>query len=307
MRHIMTRSLGSRICAVLLGAALGFLGMSEALAAGTLEKLRESGKFVIGYSTDQPSLVRTDQSGRVAGYAIALCTKVAEAAKRELNLPVLAVEFVQVPLDQRFRALAQNRIDLLCGAVPTLERRAEVSFSIPVGFVGVHAVVRSDAPVRLVQVLTGLEPPPPVIWRGTSAPERRALAVVAGSTVEGALVERLAERRIVVDVVSVKDTAEGVQAVADRRADAFFDGRPLLADAVDRSPARSNLVVLNRLFRRELLALGVRRNDDDFRLAVDRALSKVYRSPELPTIYRTYLGEPDRETIDFFELMAVPD
>ncbi|SCK50317.1 polar amino acid transport system substrate-binding protein [Variovorax sp. HW608] len=301
MRSIQFRS----AVLALIGAAL--LHAGAAFAAGTLDKLRESGKFVVGYVADGSSLTQKDATGKITGYAIALCTKVGEAAKQELKLSALAVELVQVSMEERFSAVSQGKIDMLCGAVPTLERRAEVSFSIPVGFVGVNAVIRSDAPVRLAQVLTGREPPAPVIWRGTNAPERRVLAVVGGSTVERALADKLAERRIAIDVVSVKDTTEGVQAVVDRRADAFFDGRPLLLDAVARSPAKSNLVVLDRLFRRELLALAIRRNDDDFRLTVDRALSRVYRSPELPTIYRTYLKEPDREALEFFELMALPE
>lgn len=289
----------------LIGAAL--LQAGGAFAAGTLDKLRESGKFVVGYVSDGSSLTQKDETGKVTGYAIALCTKVGEAAKQELKLPSLNIELVQVSMEDRFRAVADGKIDMLCGAVPTLDRRAQVSFSIPVGFVGVNAVIRSDAPVRLVQVLTGQEPPQSVIWRGTNAPERRALAVVSGTVVESALIDRLAQRRIAIDVLSVKDANEGVQAVADRRVDAFFDGRPLLLDAVGRSPAKSNLVVLNQLFRRELLAFAVRRNDDDFRLTVDRALSRIYRSPELPTIYRTYLKDPDRETLEFFELMALPE
>lgn len=301
MRYTKTRS----VFITLVGVAL--LHAGAAFAAGTLDKLRETGKFVVGYVSDGSSLTQKDATGKATGYAIALCTKVGDAAKQELKLPSLAVELVQVSMEERFSAVAQGKIDMLCGAVPTLERRAQVSFSIPVGFVGVNAVIRSDAPVRLVQVLTGQEPPRAVVWRGTNAPERRSLAVVKGTVVERALVDKLAERRIAIDVVSVKDTAEGVQAVVDRRADAFFDGRPLLLDAVGRSPAKSNLVVLDQLFRRELLAFAIRRNDDDFRLTVDRALSRIYRSPELPTIYRTYLKDPDRETLEFFELMALPE
>ncbi|MBO9647001.1 MAG: amino acid ABC transporter substrate-binding protein [Variovorax sp.] len=301
MRYLKPRN----IFHVVIGAVL--LNAGAALAAGTLDKLRESGKFVVGYVSDGSSLTQKDETGKVTGYAIALCTKVGDAAKQELKLPALNIELVQVSMEDRFRAVADGKIDMLCGAVPTLERRAQVSFSIPVGFVGVNAVIRSDAPVRLVQVLTGQEPPQAVIWRGTSAPERRSLAVVKGTVVERALVDRLAQRRIAIDVVSVADTSEGVQAVVDRRVDAFFDGRPLLLDAVGRNASKSNLVVLDRLFRRELMAFAVRRNDDEFRLVVDRALSRIYRSPDLPTIYRTYLKEPDRETLEFFELMALPE
>jgi ABC-type amino acid transport substrate-binding protein len=158
-----------------------------------------------------------------------------------------------------------------------------------------------------VQVLTGREPPDALNWRGRQAPERRALAVVGGTTIEQALSERLAAQRIAIDVMKVKDTDEGLQAVAEHRVDGFFDSRAALVYGAAQSPARANLVVLDRLFRRDLLTLSVRRGDDDFRLAVDRALSRLFRTSELATIYRTYLKEPDRETLDFFQLVALPE
>lgn len=286
-------------------AALG-LGMSCAMAAGTLDKLRDSRKLVIGFGSDSP-IAQADAAGKAGGYVNAICTRVAESLRNDMKLSQLAVESTAVPMAERFSTLAQGRIDLLCGAVPTLGRRAEVDFSIPIGFAGVNAVVRSDAPVRLVQVLSGREPPAQQVWRGTSAPERRSIAVVDNTTVERALLDRLAERRISIEVVPVKDTAAGLQAVVDRRADAFLDGRVLLVDAMARSQSKSNLALLDKVFRRELVAIGVRRGDDDFRLAVDRALSRIYRSGELARIYATHLQPMDQATRDFFDLVALPD
>ena len=301
----------SRLVVTLRGAfilvALCWLGLGSALAAGTLEKLRDSRKFVIGFVPDGPDQAKGAATGKATGYAMALCAKVGEAARSELKMPALAVELVQVTAAERFDALVQGRIDLLCGAVPTVQRRAQVDFSIPIGFVGVNAVVRSDAPVRLVQVLSGKEPPAPLVWRGTNAPERRSIAVVGGTTVERALTDRLNERRIAIEVVPVKDTAEGVQAVADRRVTAFMDGRVLLLDAIQRSSAKSSLVLLDKVYKRELVALGVRRGDDEFRLMVDRTLSRIYRSGELATIYATHLQPLDRAAIEFFELVALPE
>lgn len=287
-------------------AAAFWLGMGCAMAAGTLDKVRDSRKLVIGYGSDSP-IAQADAAGKAGGYANAICTKVAESVRNDLKFSGLTVESVAVPVADRLTALAQGRIDLLCGVVPTIERRAEVDFSIPIGFAGVNAVVRSDAPVRLVQVLSGKEPPAQPIWRGTHAPERRAIAVVGNTTVERALMDRLAERRISIAVVPVKDTAAGLQAVADRQVDAFLDGRVLLVDAMARSNAKSSLVLLDKVFRRELVAIGVRRGDDDFRLAVDRALSRLYRSDELARIYTAHLQPLDQATRDFFELIALPD
>lgn len=307
MKRTFNRYLSVWMRNAMVGAAVFCVGVSCATAAGTLDKVRDTKKLVIGYVADGSPLSHIDAAGKVAGYAIALCTKVADAARTELKLPSLDTEFVAVKLDERFQALAQGRIDLLCGTVPTLSRRTEVDFSIPIGFVGVNAVVRSDAPVRLVQVLSGREPPDPVVWRGASAPERRTIAVVAGTTVQAALAERLAERRIFIDVMPVKDTAAGLQAVLDRKAAAFLDGRVLLVDAIAKSPDKTSLAILDKVFRREQVALGVRLGDNDFRLLADRTLSRIYRSPELANIYRTHLQPPDRATLDFFELVALPE
>jgi ABC-type amino acid transport substrate-binding protein len=61
------------------------------------------------------------------------------------------------------------------------------------------------------------------------------------------------------------------------------------------------------LFRRELVSLSVRRGDDDFRLLVDRTLSQLYRSKEFLSIYSRHFGAPDAGTLDFFQLVALPD
>jgi polar amino acid transport system substrate-binding protein len=94
--------------------------------------------------------------------------------------------------------------------------------------------------------------------------------------------------------------------LASRGADAFITDRALLLDAVA-SAGTSDIVVLDLLFRRDIVALATRRNDDDFRLAVDRALSRLYRTPDMARIYTKHFGVPGAETADFFQLVALPD
>jgi len=142
--------------------------------------------------------------------------------------------------------------------------------------------VRSDAPVRLVDVLSGREATGP-IWRGSSdQPAQRAVvAVVAGLQLEKELARTLRERRIVADVVPVTDTAAGLQALSSGSAQAFFGDRLVLLAAVAKAGPSSHVMVLDRLFRRDMVALALRRDDDAFRLVVDRALSRLYRGGEL--------------------------
>ncbi len=92
----------------------------------------------------------------------------------------------------------------------------------------------------------------------------------------------------------------------DGRAAALFGDRPVLLDAAQRGAAAGELLVIERSFTREPIALAMRRGDDAFRLLVDRTLSRLYRSPDLAPLYSTWFGEPDAGTLEFFRSSRCP-
>lgn len=302
MKHTLRFLLASIACVA------GLSGAGAAQAAGTFDKVRESGRLVIGYDDDARPVSHNDASGKPAGYAIDVCRRVGEAVRADLKLATLDVAFVALPRGEAVQALEQGRVDLLCGVVPTLERRTRVDFSVPILLSGTSVVVSGNAPVRLVNALADKTVDGPR-WRGSldQAPQQVSLGVVGSTTLEKALHDALRARRIVANVVTVRDAAEGVQKLADGQVQAYFDDRSLLTNAVARRDRPSDFVVLDRLFRRDLVSLGVRRQDDDFRLSVDRALSRLYRAKDFPALYRTHLGTPTAATLDFFQLVALPD
>ena len=310
---IMPRTVALLVVTLMLAAAsvaqAAAAQSAAAKPAGTLERIKQSGKMAIGYAPDSQPFSYSDGSGKVTGYAIALCNKVADTVKADLGLANLAVDFVPFSGDDRFRAVEQGKIDLLCGAAPTLARRATLDFSIPVFASGTGVVVRSDAPARLVQVLSGAETPDQPYWRGmlNQAPERKAFAVFGGTTVERALIDRLKLLHISVDVIPVKSLQEGLQLVQDRRAAAFFADRAMLLASARNNPSSADFVVIDRVFRREPVALAVQRNDADFRLLVDKSLSRLFRSGEIGPIYTSYFGAPTQSALNFFELSALSE
>ena len=77
-------------------------------------------------------------------------------------------------------------------------------------------------------------------------------------------------------------------------------------DVVKRSPGR-DLRVIDRLFTYEPLALALPRGDDDFRLLVDRVLSRLYRSGAIRPIYTAAFGDPDADTVTFFRWNALQE
>ena len=303
MQHIMLNT----IKRVALLGVLAALAMPS-WAAGTLDKVKESGKLTLGYRADARPF-SFDDGGRPAGFSVELCQRVADAVKAQLKLPSLAVDFVAVTAADRFSALDQGRIDLSCGSdTPTLERRATVDFSIPIFNAGIGAVVRSDTAQRLRDALAGRSEHGP-LWRGNPGDfsETVTFAVVGKTTIEQSLIDALKRRRIQVTMMSVPDNAAGLQAVLDGRAAALFGDRPVLLDAARRGAAAGKLVVIERSFTREPIALALRRGDDDFRLLVDGALSRLYRSPDFAKLYTIWFGEPGPVALAFFQSVALPD
>ncbi len=271
--------------------------------AATLDRIRDSGRIRIGYRTDAPPFSYTDDAGKAAGYSVALCQRIAEALAKVPGLASATAEWIPVSVGDRFGAVREGRIDLLCGAeTVTLARRTEVSFSIPIFPGGIGAVLRADAPARLQEVLSGRGQIFRPTWRASAALvlQARAFSAVSGTTADTWLTQRIKDLEVIADISRVSDHGAGIQAVLDRRSDAFFAERAVLLDAARRHPSAHNLRVLDRLFTYEPLALPFERADEEFRQVVDRTLSGLYTSGQVGDLYTRWFGEPDESALTFF-------
>ena len=259
-------------------------------------------KLTLGYFHAEARPFSYEQIGKPAGYAVEVCQKVAEQLKAD-------VTWVPVEPGQGLAALREGKIDLLCASTVTLSARKEVSFSLPIFLNGVGALLRSDAPAGLSRALSEKPAIAGPLWRGTptqSLLQAQTFAVVAGSPTEKVLAARLDSFQLTARVMPVKDFAEGVQAVLDRKASVFFADRSILLDAAKRAPA-GELTVLDRRFTFAPLALAMKRGDEDLRLAVDAALSRLYPSPEFRAIYAKWFGPPDDLAAAFFRSIVLPE
>jgi len=281
----------------------------EKTSTETLVRVRQTGILKLGYYVNARPFSYQDESGKPAGYAIALCQEIAKDVKTELALPSLAVEFVPVDVD-RFDAVQQGRIDLLCGpSVETLARRKEISFSIPIFPGGVGALLRSDAPAQIRDVLDGREAPYRPLWRASIGLglQGRNFSAVTGTTVLSWLSSKRDEFKIDAHIVPVESHDAGVQRVLNRSSDVLFGERSILLDAKKRNPSSKDLVVLDRRFTFEPLAFALARDDEGLRLLVDRSLSRLSRSGEIQNFYKQFFGDLDEGTLAFFRLSAVPE
>ena len=291
--------LGCLMPLALLAAAPG------ASAGAAIERIKASGKLTLGYDLDRPFSYK-DASGNPAGYVIDLCGKIADALKAGLALPSLSVSYIPLSGDSGLEAVAQGKVDILCAPmVTTLPARKEVSFSIPVFASGVGVVVRADASSRLKEVLSGHNVSTP-LWRANADQLLRqsTVALIPGTRAEHAVNQRMVELALIPKLVPVNDVETGVARVREGSAHMFFADRPSLLDAVNRSGEPAHLQVLDRFFTRETLAFALPRDDEDLRLAVDSALSKLYWSDEFRSVFSRSFGPISDNTLLIFRASA---
>jgi polar amino acid transport system substrate-binding protein len=293
-------------CAVALAALLPLQLAHAQSTGGTLERVRSAGKLVLGYRADaQPMSYRdtSSSSSQPSGYAVTLCKKVADSVKSQLRLPTLAVDWVEVTAATGEQMIQQGKIDLLCTADEvTLARREHVAFSVPIFLGGIGALLSNYAPMDFQHTLENRPEAYKPIWRGTAPPvfQNKTASVVAGTSAVELLAKRINELKIIATISTEQSYAAGMLKVAQGKSDVLVGDRAQLLAAVKQSPTAGKLKVLNRRYTHELLALTLARNDDDFRLAVDRGLAAFVATPQFGELYVSTFGKPDADTVEFF-------
>jgi ABC-type amino acid transport substrate-binding protein len=284
--------------------------VSATASGGVLDRIRTTHAIRIGYRTDARPFSYSGEGGRAVGYSIDMCQHVIDVAKSETGVGDLSVQWVAVTAAERVSAVQRNQVDLLCGAETiTLSRRRDVSFSLPIFPGGTGALVRADAPARLREVLSGRTQAFRPTWRAsaTQVLQARSFSAVGGTTSDRWLTDRIGDLQVIANISRVTGYDAGVQALVERRSDVFFGERAILLETAKRHASSGDLIVIDRLFTYEPLALAFGREDESFRLLVDRTLSNVYSSGALGPLYRKWFDEPDETTLTFFRWNTLPE
>ena len=295
--------------AIAVIAAVFAAAAAAPASAATLDRIRETGTIKLGYLVDARPFTYRNDAGEAEGYGIELCKKVADEVKARLDSPGLRVDWVPVTLERRVGEVELGSIDLLCAPMSvTLSRRKDVAYSIPVFAGGNRAVMRADAASALRDALAETRPLRPV-WRGSPAArvlKGATFGAVGGTTTADWLEKRRAAFQVDAKIVQVPDYKTGFQQLRERKIDVLFGEGSSVQGAMD-DAARKDLVIFDRQFTHEAGALALSRNDDDFRLLVDSALSKFYESGDFRALYAKSFGALDDRARAFFALSALPE
>jgi polar amino acid transport system substrate-binding protein/glutamate/aspartate transport system substrate-binding protein len=264
-----------RLAGAVALTVLSTVAASE-VRADTLDKIRSSQTIRLAYRPDAPPFsYKTASAAEPSGYIVELCRAVAAKLKDQLGLPGLKVEYVPVSAADRFETIEKHDADLLCEATSaTLSRREKVDFSIST-FVDGAGLLSRDRNLSKLSGLTG-----------------RKVGVLAGTTTEAELRRQLNKGGIPAEIIPAKTHAEGVAMIDTGKISAYFADRSILVFAVKDAKDPSKLFIADNYLTMEPYALALAHGDETFRLAVDTALSHIYRSGEIAVIFeRTFAGK----------------
>jgi glutamate/aspartate transport system substrate-binding protein len=253
-------------------------------AAGTLEQIEKTGKFRIGFRESSPPMSFRGKDGNPTGYSVDLCKRIATGVKNKVGKDV-TVEFVPVTASNRFDALVNNKIDILCGpTTKTLSRAERVDFTQLTFVTGASLMTMAGREIRDLAGFNG-----------------KKIGVGRDTTTEKVLRKMLKESLTDAQVVLVKSSAEGVEALQSGQIDAFSADQVVLMGLAMTSGEK--FAIASDVFSYEPFALAVRRNDADFRLVADSVLSHLYRSGLILEIYNRWFGRFSKTRPPIFDAL----
>src|SRR4051812_5942452 len=263
----------SRLLPALYAIALLLIGTS-AQADSALDLIRGKAEIRLAYRVDAaPFSYRTGDAAEPAGYSVDLCRAVAKAVQAELKLADLKITYVPVTVDDRFAAITDGKADLLCEATTeTLARRQQVDFSIPTFVSGAGLMIQPGGPTSF-QELAG-----------------KKIGVLGATTTEDGLRGFLKQHNLTADIVPVATHSEGFAQLRSGKIAAYFGDRTILRFYMVDNNKDGKLMLADQYLSVEPYALAMP-HDAEFRLTVDRALSRLFRNGKIKALFAKTFGE----------------
>jgi glutamate/aspartate transport system substrate-binding protein len=290
------------LAAVVAIAALAALaGAASAQDGPVMKRIAETKTITIGHRDASVPLSYLSADGKVQGYSIDICLKIADAAKEELKLDKIEVKFVPLTPQTRIPLLTAGTVDIICeSSTHTLGRSRQISFLNTTFLTGSKLLVRKTSGIKKIEDMTD-----------------KALVAVLGTTNEKAAQAEIDAKKIKIkgEMLKVKDNSQAMLNLEQGRADAFTSDDVVLYGLKSASKNPDEWEVVGPYFSYDPYGMMIPRNNDDFRLLGNTTITKLIRSGEIEAIYKKWF-EPGPTNINYplsdrlkenFQLIALPD
>lgn len=259
-------------------ACVGVAAIQPAFASdtGTLKKIKETKSLVIGYRESSVPFSYLDNNQKPIGYSMDLCNKVVDNLKAKLKMPDLNVQLQPVTSANRIPLLQNGTIDMECGSTTnSVKRQEQVAFGNTTFVTNVKVVVKKNSGIKTLADLNG-----------------QPIATTSGTTSVQLIKQHEKGANIDFKEIYGKDHAESFLLVANDRAKAFVMDDILIAGLVANSEKPGDYTFLTEVLRTEPYGIMIRKDDPDFKAAVDETLNGLMKSGEINKMYAKWFTSP---------------
>ncbi len=268
----------------LIGALVaGSLFATGAIAESvpnTLGKVKAAKAINVAFAGNALPFSFVGTNNEPSGYSIDLCKRVIARIGQVVGQPNLKVNWLPGSTPERLRMIATGKADLECGNTSqTLARLASVDFS---GLIFIDAggvMIRADSSFNSMADLDG-----------------KKIAVLKDTTTEARLNAIVQKHLVNTRVVTVGDANEALAMLESGSVDAYAGDKIKLVGLAAQTKDPAKFALLTEEISFEPYAMALPRGDAALRLEVNRALTQVYLSDDIETIFGRWLGVLGRPT-----------
>ena len=254
---------------VMFAALAASAGVVFAQSTGTIKKVQDTGAITMGVREASIPMSYLDDKQQFVGYHIDVCNRVIDDLRKNLKLPNLKVNLQAVTSANRIPLMQNGTIDIECGSTTnTVARQQQVAFALTTFISDVRILTKANSGIKTVADLNN-----------------KPLAVTTGTTSVQLIRAQEQGKNLNITEVFGKDHAESFLLLETDRAVAFALDDYLLAGFRARSNNPAAYVFLDQPLRTEPIAIMIRKDDPDFKKAVDDSIRSMMRSGELERIY----------------------
>jgi polar amino acid transport system substrate-binding protein len=262
-------------------------------AQSTLEKIDKSSTLIIGTRTGSPPFAYVNKNNEWVGFSIDLVEQaIVPALSKKLNKPIKVEKKESAPAT-RIPLLTSNAVDLIAETMTdTQSRREQVDFSVTFFTTGAQFLVRKGSPIKGIQSIAG-----------------KRIAAQQGSTNAKIVRERVPTAKL----VEFPDQPAAFQALAQKQVEAYTNDGIQLAGLKAKAPKPDDWAVIGDFFSYDPYGMAMRKNDSDFRHAVNVGLMDAISSGLYFQIYDKWFGAKAEvpypltpENKRFLQLQVVP-
>ena len=253
-----------------------FLSQLAVAGSPTLDKIKSSSTVTMGVRESSIPMSYTTGDSRFDGYHVEICRMILGDIKDRLKLDTLRINYQPVTSQNRVPLVQNGTVDIECGTTTNnVARSKDVAFANTLYVEQVRIAVKANSGINSISQLAG-----------------KKVATTTGTTSVQLLRKHEKANGVNFDEVFGKDHADSFLLLESGRADAFVMDGSILAGNIANSKNPKDYKIVGEVLSTEPIAIMVRKDDPEFKAAVNEAIAKIVKNGNMPKLWNKWFLSP---------------